>query len=151
MRLCGRDVDAAIDSTFVYAYSRRRKAGVSDHGARVGKVERTTYTLGWRVHTVAAEERLPFCCVVRSANVNDRVSAPRLVRGAVTLLEKARTPMRMILPHPQYYRAELFSLLWGFGVKPVIPAPPHVRQPLIRLRVMRGFILEGDSRLLKLH
>lgn len=47
-------VDAAVDSTFIHAYSRRkRKAGVSDRGARVGKVERTTYALGWRIHTIA--------------------------------------------------------------------------------------------------
>ena len=48
-----RRVDVAIDGTFIHAYSRRkRKAGVSDRGARVGRVERTTYALGWRVHTV---------------------------------------------------------------------------------------------------
>lgn len=46
---------------------------------------------------------------------------------------------------------EFFSLLQGLGVKPVIPAPPQVRQPLIHLRVKRGFVLEGDLRLLKLY
>lgn len=47
-------VNLAIESAFIYAYSRRkRRAGVSDWEARVGKVERTAYALGWRVHTAA--------------------------------------------------------------------------------------------------
>lgn len=139
----GRRVVGAVDSTFIHAYSRRkRKAGVSDRRARVGKVERTTYALGWRIHTVATEERLPLCYVVRSANVNDRVPAPKLVCRAVSLLENAGSAMRVLLADAQYYWAEFFSLLEGFGVKPVIPAPPQVKEPLIRLRIKRGFVLE---------
>jgi len=46
MGLYGRG-KVAVDSTFIHAYSRRkRKAGVSD--LEHGKVERTTYALGWR-------------------------------------------------------------------------------------------------------
>jgi hypothetical protein len=57
----------------IYTYLRRkRKAGVSDRGARVGKVERTTYALGWRAHTAATEARLPLAYTVRAANVNDK-------------------------------------------------------------------------------
>jgi transposase len=100
----GRRVLGAVDSTFIHAYSRRkRRAGVSDRGARVGKVERTTYALGWRVHTVATEERLPLTYIVRSANVNDRVPAPRLVGRAVTLLGETGLAMRVLLADPQYY------------------------------------------------
>ena len=44
-----RRVDVAIDSTFIHAYFRRkRKSGVSNRGARAGKVERTTTRLGWK-------------------------------------------------------------------------------------------------------
>jgi hypothetical protein len=121
----GRRIVGAVDSTFIHAYSRRKgKTGVSDRGARVGKVERTTYALGWRIHTVATEERLPLCYVVRSANVNDRVPAPKLVDRAVSLLGKAGVAMRVLLADPQYYSAEFFSFLRGLGVKAVIPAPP---------------------------
>ena len=48
-------VKVSVESTFMKAYSRRgRKGGISDRGARVGKTERRSYRLGWRVHTVAS-------------------------------------------------------------------------------------------------
>ena len=88
----GGKVKVAVDSTFIHAYSRRkRKAGVSDRGARVGKAERTTYALGWRAHTVATEARLPLAYTVRAANVNDKVPAPKLLDNAVKHLKRAKS------------------------------------------------------------
>ena len=46
-------VKVSVDSTFMKEYSRRRrKGGLSDRGARVGKADRRNYELGWRAHTV---------------------------------------------------------------------------------------------------
>ena len=143
-------MDVAIDSTFIHAYSRRkRKAGVSDRGARVGKVERTTYALGWRVHTVATQERLPLTYMVRQANVNDKVPAPKLLIEAVRLLHRAGLSIRLLIADAQYYWREFFKLSRWLGIKPVIPAPPQIKRPIINLRVKHGFIAEGDPELVR--
>ena len=75
MGIVNRDeaVKVSVDSTFLKANSRRgRKGGLSDRGARVGKTERQSYELGWRVHTVTSMSALPLTYVVRAANVNDK-------------------------------------------------------------------------------
>ena len=127
-------VDIAIDSTFIHAYSRRkRKAGVSDRGARVGKVERTTYALGWRVHTVATQERLPLTYMVRQANVNDKVPAPKLLIEAVRLLHRAGLSIKLLIADAQYYWKDFFKLSRCFGIKMVILAPPQIKRPLCLL------------------
>jgi len=144
-------VDTAMDSIFVHAYSRRRKAGVSDRGARVGKVERTAYALGWRIHTIATQERLPLAYIVRSANVNDKVPAPKLLDQALSILKKAKSAIRMLIAEAQYYSEDFFNVLEGFGILPLIPAPPQIKQPLIHLRVKRGFIVDGDRKLVRLY
>jgi transposase len=146
------NVNLSMDSTFIRAYSRRkRKAGVSDRGARVGKVERTTYALGWRVHTVASQERLPLTYIVRQANVNDKVPAPRLLIEAVRLLQRAGLSIKLLIADAQYYWTELFKLSRWLGIKPVIPAPPQIRKPIINLRVKHGFVVEGDHKLVRLY
>jgi len=101
----------AIDSTFIHAYSRRkRKAGFSDRGARVGKVEGTTYALGWRVHTVATQERLPLTYRVRQANVNYKIPAPKILIEAVRRLHRAGLSIRLLIADAQYYWRELQTL-----------------------------------------
>lgn len=60
----------------------------------------TAYALGWRSHIVATEERLPLCYAGRSANVKERVPAPKLVDQAVTLLGKAGSSMMVLLADP---------------------------------------------------
>jgi transposase len=151
MGLYGRgNVKVAVDSTFIHAYSRRkRKAGVSDRGARVGKVERTTYALGWRAHTVATEARLPLAYTVRAANVNDKVPAPKLLENAVKQLKRAS--IGTLIADAQYYWEEFFNMLKELNIKPVIPAPPQIKKPIIHLKVRNGFIVEGDQELVKLY
>jgi hypothetical protein len=88
----GGKLKVAMDSTFIHAYSRRkRKVGVSDRGARVGKVERTTYALGWRAYIVATEARLSLAYTVMATNVNDKVPAPKLLDNAVKHLKRAKS------------------------------------------------------------
>jgi hypothetical protein len=151
MGLYGRGkVKVAVDSTFIHAYSRRkRKAGVSDCGARVGKVERTTYALGWRAHTVATEARLPLAYTVRAANVNDKVPAPKLLEKAVKQLKRAA--VGTLIADAQYYWEGFFNMLKELNIKPVIPAPPQIKKPIIHLKVRNSFIVEGDQELVKLY
>ena len=140
---------AAIDSTFIHAYSRRKKkAGVSDKGARVGKVERTTYALGWRAHTIATHERLPLTYAIRPDNVNDKAVAPKLLNQALEF--RKLVAIRTLIADAQYYCAD-FKLLAKRWIKVVIPAPPQVKEPMINLRVRRGFVVEGGKMLLKLY
>jgi hypothetical protein len=115
------------------------------------KVERTTYALGWRAHTVATEARLPLAYTVRAANVNDKVPAPKLLENAVKQLKRAGSAIGTLIADAQYYWEEFFNMLKELNIKPVIPAPPQIKKPLIHLKVRNGFIVEGDQELVKLY
>ena len=107
--------------------------------------------MGWRIHTIATEERLPLAYILRPANVNDKAPAPKLLRQALALLKRAGVAMRTFVADAQYYWAEFFTLLKRHGIRPIIPAPPQIRQPMIRLKVRHGFITEGDAELVMLY
>jgi len=82
------DVNAAmtvsLDSTFIKAYSRRgRKGGISDRGARVGKTERRSFELGWRVHTVTSMSTRPLSYVVRAAKRQRQGRCPAAVEASL--------------------------------------------------------------------
>ena len=144
-------VKICVDSTFMKAYSRRgRKGGISDRGARVGKTERRSYKLGWRAHTVASMKVLPIAYIVRAANVNDKVPVKPLMRAS-SLLRRYGKSITHVIADSQYYSAEVFKTIEGYGAEPVIPHPINVKEPLINLYVTKRFKVKGEKRLVELY
>jgi transposase len=145
-------VKVSLDSTFVKAYSRRgRKGGIGDRGARVGKTERRSYEVGWRVHTVASMSALPLTYIVRAANVNDKDVVDPLLKQAPRLIERYGKRISHVIADRQYYSAEVFAGVRKLGAEPVIPYPPNVKDPLIDLWVTKRFKVRGDPRLVNLY
>jgi len=145
-------VKVSLDSTFVKAYSRRgRKGGIGDRGARVGKTERQSYELGWRVHMVASMSALPLTYVVRAANVNDKDLVESLLKQAPRLLMRFGKRVSHVIADRQYYSADVFAAVRKLGAEPVIPYPPNVKDPLIDLWVTKRFKVRGDPRLVNLY
>jgi hypothetical protein len=141
-----------LDSTFVKAYSRRgRKGGIGDRGARVGKTERRSYEVGWRVHTVASMSALPLTYVVRAANVNDKDVVEPQLKQAPRLIERYGKRISHVIADRQYYSAEVFTAVRKLGAEPVIPFPPNVKDRLIDLWVTKRFKVRGDPRLVGLY
>lgn len=148
----GESVKLSMDSTFMKAYSRRgRKGGISDRGARVGKTERRSYKLGWRAHTIASMSALPIAYVVRAANVNDKELAKPLMKLTAGLLKRYKKRISHVIADMQYYSAEVFRMIRGFGAEPVIPHPSKVREPMINLYVTKRFRVKGDPELVELY
>ena len=145
-------VKVSLDSTFVKAYSRRgRRGGIGDRGARVGKTERRSYEVGWRVHTVASMSALPLTYVVRAANVNDKDVVEPLLKQAPRLIERYGKRISHVIADRQYYSADVFAAVRKLGAEPVIPYPPNVKDPLIDLWVTKRFKVRGDPRLVNLY
>ena len=145
-------IKISVDSTFMKAYSRRgRRGGVSDRGARVGRTERRSYQLGWRSHTVASMSALPIAYIVRAANVNDKELIRPLLKQASSLLRRYGKSISQVIADSQYYSAEVFKTVRGFGAEPVIPHPLNVKEPLINLYVTKRFKVKGDPRLVGLY
>jgi transposase len=145
-------VKVSVDSTFMKAYSRRgRKGGISDRGARVGKTERRSYGLGWRSHTAGSMSTLPTAYIVRAANVNDKEVIRPLLKQASSLLKRYKKRISHIIADKQYYSAEVFKTIRGYGAEPVIPHPLKVKDALINLYVDRRFRVKGDPRLVELY
>ena len=154
MGIVDRDeaVKVSVDSTFMKAYSRRgRKGGLSDMGARVGKTERQSYELGWRVHTVTSMSALPLTYVVRAANVNDKDLVDPLLRQAPRLVKRYGKRISHVIADRQYYSADVFAAVRKLGAEPVIPYPSNVKDPLIDLWLTKRFRVKGDPRLVKLY
>ncbi len=145
-------VKLSVDSTFIKAYSRRgRKGGIGDRGARVGKTERRSYRLGWRVHTAASMYALPIAYIVRAANVNDKAVVKPLLDKAINVLGKHGKHISHIIADSQYYSEEIFKAVRAYDAEPVIPHPISVKQPLIRLYVTKRFKVKGEKRLVELY
>ena len=148
----GEAVKLSKDSTFMKAYSKRgRKGSISDRGARVGRTERRSYKLGWRAHTVASMSALPIAYIVRAANVNDKDLVKPLMKLASSLLRRWGKRISHAIADNQYYSAEVFKTIRGFGAEPVIPHPLRVKEPLINLYVTKRFRVKGDPRLVELY
>ena len=150
------DVDAAITvslgSTFIKAYSRRgRKGGLSDRGARVGKTERRSFELGWRVHTVTSMKTRPLSYIVRAANVNDKDVAEPLLKQASCVIKRFGKRLGRVIADRQYYSAFLFTIIRALGAEPVIPHPTNVKDPLINLWQTRRFKVKGNPILVELY
>jgi len=145
-------IKLSVDSTFMKAYSRRgRKGGISDRGARVGRTERRSYQLGWRSHTVASMSALPITYNIRAANVNDKELVKPLLKHASCLLRRYGKRINQVIADSQYYSAEVFKTVRGFGAEPVIPHPLNVKEPMINLYVTKRFRVKGDPRLVELY
>jgi transposase len=145
-------VKVSLDSTFVKAYSRRgRKGGIGDRGARVGKTERRSYEVGWRVHTVASMSALPLTYVVRAANVNDKDVVDTLLKQAPRLLMRFGKRVSHVIADRQYYSADVFAAVRKLGAEPVIPYPHGVKDRLIDLWLTKRFKVRGDPRLVGLY
>jgi hypothetical protein len=86
---------------------------------------------------------------IRPANVNDKAVAPKLLNQALEL--RKLVAIRMLIADAQYYCADFFKLLAKRRIKAVIPAPPQVKEPVINLRVRRGFVVEGGKMLVRLY
>ena len=148
------DVNAAmtvsLDSTFIKAYSRRgRKGGISDRGARVGKTERRSFELGWRVHTVTSMSTRPLSYVVRSANVNDKDVAEPILKQASREIKHFGKRIGKVIADRQYYSAFLFAFIRALGAEPIIPHPTNVKDPVINLWQTKRFKVKGDPALVK--
>ena len=145
-------VKLSVDSTFMKAYSRRgRKGGISDRGARVGKTERRSYQLGWRAHTVASMSALPIAYIVRAANINDKDMIKPLLKQASHGIKRCGKRISYVIADRQYYSAEVFKTIRGFGAEPVIPYPLQVKDQLINLWVTKRFKVRGDPTLVNLY
>jgi transposase len=145
-------VKVSVDSTFMKAYSRRgRRGGIGDRGARVGKTERRSYEVGWRVHTVASMSALPLTCVARAANVNDKDLVEPLLKQATRLLMRFGKRVSHVIADRQYYSGDVFAAVRKLGAEPVIPHPSNVVDPLIDLWVTKRFKVRGDPRLVGLY
>jgi transposase len=154
MGIVNRDeaVKVSVDSTFLKANSRRgRKGGLSDRGARVGKTERQSYELGWRVHTVTSMSALPLTYVVRAANVNDKDLVDPLLKQAPRLVKRHGKRISYVIADRQYYSADVFAAVRKLGAEPVIPYLSNVKDPLIDLWLTKRFKVKGDPRLVKLY
>jgi transposase len=145
-------VKVSVDSTFMKAYSRRgRRGGISDRGARVGKTERRSYELGWRVHTVASMSALPIAYIVRAANVNDKDVVEPLLKQASRLITHCGKRISHVIADRQYYSAHVFTAIRELRAEPVIPYPLNVKDRLINLWVTKRFKVRGDPRLVNLY
>ncbi len=145
-------VKLCVDSTFMKAYSRRgRKGGISDRGAKVGRTERRSYRLGWRVHTVASMSAYPIAYIVRAADVNDKEMVKPLLKKASSMLRQYGKSISQIVADSQYYSAEVFKTIREYGAEPIIPHPLSVKEPLIKLYVTKRFKVKGDKRLVELY
>ena len=145
-------VKLSMDSTFMKAYSTRgRRGGISDRGARVGRTEHRSYQLGWRAHTTSSMSALPITYVVRAANANDKDLVKPLLKQAFRLLKRFGKRVSRVIADSQYYSAEVFKTVRGFGAEPVIPHPTNVKEPLINLYVTKRFRVKGDPMLVELY
>jgi hypothetical protein len=145
-------IKVSVDSTFMKAYSGRgRKGGISDRGARVGRTERRSYRLGWRAHIVASMSALPITYIVRAANVNDKDLVRPLLKHVSHLLKRFGKRVSQVIADSQYYSAEVFNTIRGYGAEPVIPHPLKLKEPLISLYVTKRFKVKGDPRLVELY
>jgi len=140
----------SVDSTFMKAYSRRgKKGGLSDRGARVGRADRRSYKLGWRVHTIVSMKALPITYIVRAAN--DKVLVKPLMRKASKLLRLHGKSISHFIADSQYYSEEVFRAIRRYGAEPVIPHSSKVKEPLINLYVTKRFRVKGEKRLVELY
>jgi hypothetical protein len=94
---------------------------------------------------------LPITYVVRAANANDKDLVKPLLKQASRLLKRFGKRVSHVIADSQYYSAEVFKTVRGFGAEPVIPHPTNVKEPLINLYVTKRFRVKGDPMLVELY
>jgi len=140
-------VNVNLDSTFMKANSRRgRKGGISDRGARVGKIDRGNYGLGWRAHTATSMPALPLIYIVRSVNVNDKVVALLQLKQAQRTLNQQGKRVGRAIADRQYCSEDIFKPVRKLEAEPVIPHPSNVKEPVIDLWLNKRFKVKGEQR-----
>jgi len=73
------------------------------------------------------------------------------MRLASGLLRRHGKRISHVIADNQYYSAEVFRVIGGFGAEPVIPHPLKVKEPLINLYVTKRFRVKGDPELVELY
>jgi len=94
---------------------------------------------------------LPIAYIVKAANVNDKVPVKPLMKKASSLLRRYGKSITHVIADSQYYSAEVFKTIEGYGAEPVIPHPINVKEPLINLYVTKRFKVKGEKRLVELY
>ncbi|MCL0057599.1 transposase [Dehalococcoidales bacterium] len=122
--------DWAIDSTAIHAYSRPRKAMLSDPEAGWG-YEKDKYGnqrkfYGYRAHIIAdVKYELPINLAITPANVADSVVASTMLRQTKSKARGLR-PKR-IIGDPGYDSAEIHETIVALGAAPIIKLNPRKR------------------------
>lgn len=106
-------------------------------------------TLGYGVHlAVDTGSEMPLGVIVEPANVNEKKTAPKLLRKA---MRKKKRGWKNLVADSQYssqtFRADAGSL----GLEPVIPYPKNQAKNRKVLRVDRKFRSHGPARLMRLY
>ena len=73
------------------------------------------------------------------------------MKKASSLLRRYGKSITHVIADSQYYSAEVFKTIEGYGAEPVIPHPINVKEPLINLYVTKRFKVKGDRRLVDLY
>jgi len=142
----------ALDATFVEAYSQRdphnSSQGLFDSEARLRKQGRNV-TLGYGVHlAVDTGSEMPLGIIVEPANVNEKKTAPRLLRKTV---KHNRRRWKNLVADSQYSSETFRDEAGKGGVEPVIPYPKNQMKGKPVLRIDRKFRSHGPARLKRLY
>lgn len=133
----------AIDSTAIHAYSRPRKAMLSDPEAGWG-YEKDRYGnqrkfYGYRAHIIAdARYELPISLVVTAANIADSVVAPDLLRRTKSKVRSLHP--KHIIGDPGYDSKAIHEEIIALGAAPIIKLNPR-GQGVGSVRVGRSYRL----------
>lgn len=120
----------AIDSTAIHAYSRPRKAVLSDPEAGWG-YEKDRYGnkrkfYGYRAHIVAdAKYEIPLSLLVTPANVHDSVVAPDLLRQTSAMTKILRP--KHVIGDPGYDSKAIHEEIVALGAVPIIKLNPRIQ------------------------
>jgi hypothetical protein len=88
-------------------------------------------------------------CIVRAANVNDKILVKPLLRGASKLLRLHGKHISHFIAESQYYSEEVFKEIRRYGVEPLTPHTS--KEPLINLYVTKRFRVKGGGRIVELY
>jgi hypothetical protein len=145
------EVDAALDASFVKAWSTRdpesNRIGFSDRDARVGRNGRG-FDLGYKLHASVDPKRiLPLACLMAPANENEKRHAPSLVERTRRVLSRVDAKLRCLVADSQYSSAKVRALV----EHSVIPYMSNQRGGEDALRVDRLFRTHGPVDLVEMY
>jgi hypothetical protein len=137
---------AAMDATFIKAYSRRNinnRAGFSDPEARVGRAYRT-YGLGYKLH-LTVDTATPLAFLISPANTNEKKLSILLLKMTV---KTTTTRIQQLTADSQYSSSRLRETAKNYRIQTAIPYPAN-QKPEKRniLRVSSDFKTHGPENL----